>query len=163
MINQVKDNVWQICFKEAFGSCVYIIKLEKDLIMIDTGSKENKEELLKDLKELKINSEKITILILTHDHYDHNGNIDLFNKSKIYDNDNINNLNIKQFKIIKAPGHTQKDICILYDNILFSGDVIFRNGFIGRTDFHESSPKKMQESLKKLKKIDYKILCPGHE
>ena len=162
MIKQIKENIWQICFEKAFGSCVYLIKLKENLIIIDTGSKENKEELLENLNKLDIKPAQINILILTHEHYDHTENKNLFSKAKIYDGENINELAIEEFEIIKAPGHTQTDICILYDDVLFSGDVIFDKGYIGRTDFPESSPEEMQKSLEKLKKINYKILCPGH-
>jgi glyoxylase-like metal-dependent hydrolase (beta-lactamase superfamily II) len=160
MINKIKENVWQLHFKE-FGSCVYLIKL-KELILIDTSSKECRNELLSDLKELKIKPEEIKIIILTHDHYDHIENNNLFTQAKIYSKRKIGQLNIPEFKFINAPGHSKEDICILYRNILFSGDVIFHNGYIGRTDFPESNPKKMQESLEKLKKIKFEILCPGH-
>ncbi len=161
MISKLTPNIWQFDFQE-FGSCVYLIKINNKNILIDTGSKSNKEELINDLKKLHLTPEQINILILTHEHWDHVGNIELFADAKTYNNSNINELGIKEFKIIKAPGHTQKDICILYDDVLFSGDVIFHNGCIGRTDFPESNQKEMQKSLEKLKKINYKILCPGH-
>ncbi len=161
MINKIKPNVWQLYFKN-FGSCVYVIKLKKDLILVDTSSKECKQELLDDLKKLAISPEKITKIILTHHHYDHIENIHLFKNAKIYSRQNINELKIPEFKIIQTPGHTQDDICILYDDILFSGDVIFNKGYIGRTDFPESNPYEMQKSLQKIKNLNYKILCPGH-
>ena len=46
-------------------------------------------------------------------------------------------------------------------NALFSGDTIFHNG-IGRTDLPNSQPEKMAESLEKIKKLNIKTLCPGH-
>ena len=69
------------------------------------------------------------------------------------------------FEIIYTPGHTKGSICI-YDtkrSILFSGDTLFYNGYVGRTDLFTSVPEKMNESLDKLKKLDYDILCPGHD
>ncbi len=90
------------------------------------------------------------------------GNLEVFKNAKIYSSKNINKLKIPELKIIKTPGHTQEDICIIYKDILFSGDVIFHHGYIGRTDFPESDHEKMRESLKKISKIKYKILCPGH-
>lgn len=161
MINQIKPNIWQFHFKN-FGSCVYLIKREKDLILVDTSSKDCKQELLEDLKTLSISPEQITKIIITHQHYDHIENNHLFKNAKIYSKQNINELKIPEFKIIDAPGHTQEDICILYDDILFSGDVIFDNGYIGRTDLPESNPEEMQKSLEKIKNIKYKILAPGH-
>jgi len=164
MINQIKNNVWQMHFN-AFGSCVYLIKLPKP-ILIDVSSNATKQELLGDLKNLNVNPEKIQSIILTHNHYDHIENLNLFPNAKIYSSTNLNEIkkDFPDFKIIPTPGHTKEDICILYKNILFSGDTIFNKEqtCIGRTDFKESAPEKMPESLEKIKKIDYKILCPGH-
>jgi len=163
MIKQIKDNVFQLSFGK-FGSCVYLLKLkDKDNknILIDTSSKENRQELLLDLEKLKIKLEEISIIILTHNHWDHNGNLELFKKSKIYALKNIGKFKVNGIKVIYTPGHTYDSICLLYKDILFSGDTIFFNG-IGRTDLPESQPEKMQESLEKLKKLKYKILCPGH-
>ncbi|MFN3910199.1 MAG: MBL fold metallo-hydrolase, partial [Candidatus Anstonellaceae archaeon] len=45
--------------------------------------------------------------------------------------------------------------------ILFSGDTLFAHGYFGRTDLG-GSEKDMKKSLEILKKIDWKVLCPGH-
>ena len=160
MINKIKNNVWQLHFKE-FGSCVYLIKL-KEFLLIDTSSKECKKELLSDLEKLKVKPKEIKIIILTHNHYDHIENNNLFPQAQIYSKENIKKIKIPELEFINTPGHSKEDICMLYENILFSGDVIFNKGYIGRTDFPESNPKEMQRSLEKLKKINFKILCPGH-
>ncbi len=160
MISKVKENIFQLYFKQ-FGSCVYVLKIKAKNILIDTSSSTNKSELLNDLKELNIKPKDINIILITHRHWDHNGNIDLFPNAKVYDFKNIEKNPIKEIKIIKTPGHTDDSICFLYENVLFSGDTLFHKG-IGRTDLPESRPEKMQKSLEKLKKLDYKILCPGH-
>ena len=162
MISKIKPNIWQFNFKE-FGSCVYLLKIGHKNILIDTGSGDNKPELLEDLKKLNINPEQVNIILLTHNHWDHNGNMGIFELAKVYLPQNIQDKikEIPEIKIIKAPGHTEHDTCFLYEDVLFSGDVLFHNG-IGRTDFPESSHKDMIKSLEKLKKINYKILCPGH-
>ncbi len=150
---------------------MYILIIGEKKIIIDTGSLANKEELIQDLKELKISPKEIDIVILTHNHYDHIGNIDLFSNAKVYgskedfkekDIIDINKLPIKEFKIIKTPGHTKGGVCILYKDILFSGDTIFGQGYIGRTDFPGGDYKELQQSIEKLEKIKYKTLCPGH-
>jgi|TARA_B100001971_G_C18094506_1_gene485326 glyoxylase-like metal-dependent hydrolase (beta-lactamase superfamily II) len=161
MINKIKENIFQFCFKE-FGSCVYFLKLDKN-ILIDTGSKANESELSEDLNELDLKTEDVDIIILTHSHYDHNGNVDLFSNAKIYDNENISELDNKfRFKIIKTPGHTKDSICLLYEDILFSGDTIFHEGGRGRTDLPGGSEEEILDSIKRLEDINYKILCPGH-
>ena len=164
MIIKIKPNIFQFHFMN-FGSAVYLIQLDtlnkKQNILIDTSSKENKRELLTDLEQLTLSPSDINIIILTHKHWDHDGNINLFPNAKQYTFNNLNEFPIKQFKIIKTPGHTKDSIAILYEDILFSGDTLFHNG-IGRTDFPESEPEKMKESLKTLKLLNYKTLCPGH-
>ena len=50
MINKLSDNVFQLYFKE-FGSCVYLIRIGKDNILIDTSSKAARQELLDELED----------------------------------------------------------------------------------------------------------------
>lgn len=67
-----------------------------------------------------------------------------------------------EFKVIHTPGHTLGCICLSNDNVLFSGDTLFKDG-IGRTDFPGSSLKQMQGSLKKLLHLkDSIVVYPGH-
>ena len=151
---------FQLSF-QTFGSTVYLIKLQEKIILIDTSSEENKQELLKDLNELDTKPEDINILITTHSHGDHVGNNDLFKNAKIITNENLNDLP-KEFEPIKTPGHTKDSFCILYEDILFSGDTIFHEGGRGRTDLPGGNEEQILESIDKLKKVNYKILCPGH-
>ena len=169
MIKKIKDNVWQVCFK-LFVSCIYIIKLEKNNVLIDASSSLNTNELIKGLKELGIKPLEIDMVLLTHYHFDHVGNINLFENAKIYGSKkdfkdkkilDFDKLKIKEIKVIETPGHSKGSVCFLYKDILFSGDTISHNG-IGRTDLPNSSLENMNRSLKKLEKINYKILCPGH-
>ncbi|MFH1151681.1 MAG: MBL fold metallo-hydrolase [Nanoarchaeota archaeon] len=172
MIQKIKPNIWQIGFK-VFSSYVYLLKLNKKNILIDTGSRSAKEELIESLKKLKLKPREIDIILLTHNHWDHTENLELFKKAKVYSHKkgfpegkflDITKLKIEGIDIIETPGHSPGDVCFYMprEKILFSGDVIFYKGYIGRTDFPSSIPEKMQESLGKLKKLDYKILCPGH-
>ncbi|MEN7982096.1 MAG: MBL fold metallo-hydrolase [Nanoarchaeota archaeon] len=169
MITKIKPNIWRFSFAN-FGSYIYLIKLKHKKILIDTGSPENIIELENDLKELNLFPEDIEIIILTHNHWDHVGGITLFLNAEFYADKkdfgenlkDIYKLNIPEFKIINTPGHSKGGICILYQDILFSGDTLFHRGTIGRTDLPGSSEKQMKESLEKLSKVKYKILCPGH-
>ncbi|MGM0507701.1 MAG: MBL fold metallo-hydrolase [Fusobacteriota bacterium] len=65
---------------------------------------------------------------------------------------------------IDSPGHTNGSK-MLYDKkegVLFSGDVIFKNG-IGRTDFPTGSIKKMETTMKKLLSFPKStVVYPGH-
>lgn len=178
MLQKISPEITAIHFQN-FGSIVYLLQSQNKNILIDTSSKENENELIQELKNLNLKPENIDIIILTHAHYDHVENIKLFENAKIYGdfthiiNSNhtqirikkilpIEKLPLKNLKIFKLPGHTTNDIAILYKNILFSGDIIFHGGYIGRNDFPESNSKKQKESLQKLSKIKFDILCPGH-
>lgn len=155
MIKQITKEVF--CFEfEKFGSKVYLIKPK--LILIDTSSKINREELLKNLNWLKMNPTHIKIVLLTHMHADHIGNLELFKKAKIMVSEaeikslkenpyattfiedkqtlkSILSLNLiparsfNKIKVIKTPGHTCGSVCYLYKSILFSGDTIFDKKF----------------------------------
>jgi len=172
MIKQIKDNIWKLSFK-SYGSHVYLIYLDGKKIVIDTASDLDKKELISNLKELNLTPKQIDIILLTHNHPDHVGNINLFENAVIYGNKadfsskkvyDINKLKIKGLKIMHTPGHTKGGICIYLakQKILFSGDTLFGRGIVGRTDLEGGSSSKLAGSLKKLKKVDYRILCPGH-
>lgn len=66
------------------------------------------------------------------------------------------------FKVLYTPGHSEGGICFLIDNILFSGDTLFK-GSIGRTDFPSSNIAEMRESLDRLCTLpDDTVVYPGH-
>ncbi len=161
MINKIKDNVFQLDFR-LFGSCVYIIKLKGKIVLVDTGSSANSEELVDYLNELNIKPEGVDVVLLTHRHWDHTGNISLFKNAEVFDSVNVDELNLEDIKVVRTPGHTPDSLCFLYGDVLFSGDTLFHNGGRGRTDLEGGDEHTLLNSVKKLKKIDYKILCPGH-
>ena len=160
MITKIKPNIYQLHF-QTFGSTVYLINLDNKNILIDTSSKENKQELINDLKKLNTNPDDITHLIITHNHWDHVGNNNLFKNAKIITNKNTQDLP-KELKPIQTPGHSQDSFCILYNDVLFSGDTIFHNNGQGRTDLPGGNEQQILKSIEKLKSTNYKILCPGH-
>lgn len=68
--------------------------------------------------------------------------------------------------IFETPGHTPGSISLFANEpqpIMFTGDTLFKNG-VGRTDFEYSSPKDLQNSIKKLfKEFPPETTCfPGH-
>lgn len=80
----------------------------------------------------------------------------------LFDKEETKQCKICNYSIINTPGHSQGSVCILIDNFLFSGDTLFY-GSIGRTDLPGGNQEDIEESLKKLKKLNDNILVyPGH-
>ncbi|MFH1823520.1 MAG: MBL fold metallo-hydrolase [archaeon] len=185
MISKVNDEVLKFEFEE-FGSNCYLINKK---ILIDAGSKENIKEFKEDFKKNNLKFEDVKEILLTHLHWDHIGCAHLFSNAKVYCSAkeiedwnerknvflrhpeevpefellDIKNFKNKDFKILEVPGHTAGSLAFLYKKILFSGDTIFdTSGTIGRTDFPNAIPEKMQESIQKLLDSGFKILCAGH-
>lgn len=69
-----------------------------------------------------------------------------------------------QFQCIETPGHTPGSCCLLFPDaeILIAGDTLFK-GSCGRTDLPGGDPRKLKESLNKLKQLPDNIqVFPGH-
>ncbi|MBE0466375.1 MAG: MBL fold metallo-hydrolase [Candidatus Desulforudis sp.] len=68
-----------------------------------------------------------------------------------------------RFSVLHTPGHTRGSICLLGDNLLFSGDTLFA-GSVGRTDFPGGSFRELVISLRKrlLPLPDATKVYPGH-
>lgn len=86
----------------------------------------------------------------------------LVDKGSLPDHFSVSKVKIRS---INVPGHTPGSVCfhISSENILFSGDLIFADGAVGRTDFSYSSKAQIDKSLKSLKKLPADtIVFPGH-
>ena len=85
-------------------------------------------------------------------------------KVDIYVEDgDIIKLGEKEIKVIHTPGHTQGGVCYYTDNILFSGDTIFREA-VGRCDLEGGNFNQLVESIesKVFTLPDETIIYPGH-
>lgn len=67
-------------------------------------------------------------------------------------------------KILSTPGHTDGSISLFDEKkkILFSGDSWFGKNYQGKWVYPSGSETESKETLEKLKKLNIKILCPGH-
>lgn len=66
------------------------------------------------------------------------------------------------FTVMQTPGHTEGGVCYFNDEVIFSGDTLFK-GSIGRTDFPSSSNSDMRKSLDRLCLLpDEMVVYPGH-
>ena len=66
-------------------------------------------------------------------------------------------------EVISTPGHTPGSVTLKAEDILFTGDTLFRSS-IGRTDLPGGDFGTLMRSLKKLGQLEgnYRV-CPGHE
>lgn len=65
-------------------------------------------------------------------------------------------------RVLHTPGHTPGSVCLLCQDVLFSGDTLF-SGSCGRTDLPGGDWATIQESLKRLARIEADFtVCPGH-
>jgi glyoxylase-like metal-dependent hydrolase (beta-lactamase superfamily II) len=162
------------------GTNSYLL-LAKKPVIIDTGT--YPDVILNNLRE-NIKPKKLKYIILTHYHYDHttatlaikrettaeilihkeDANYLDFEPDRTLKDNEILVLGDVKLKIIHTPGHTPGSIC-LYEpksKSLFSGDTVFPDGNVGRTDLPGGNTKKIIDSIEWLTKIDVKILYPGH-
>ena len=65
-------------------------------------------------------------------------------------------------RVLHTPGHTAGGVCYIIDDMLFSGDTLFKES-VGRTDFPSGNSDELKTSLQRrnLLKGDYKVF-PGH-
>jgi len=65
-------------------------------------------------------------------------------------------------EVVHTPGHTPGSVCFLTDGWVLSGDLVFA-GAIGRSDFPNSSPGDMDQSLRRFLELpDTLDVLPGH-
>lgn len=172
------------CFKVGWLSTnCYVVGCEetKEAAVIDPGLESEAEaELILDY--IKQNCFHIKYIINTHGHPDHisgnaamkeatgapiliheNGDDRVEADRKLQDGDVIHVGNFK-LAVLHTPGHTPCGICLLGDNIVFTGDSLFA-GSIGRTDFPGGSFQQLMKSIKtKLLPLpDSFKVYPGHE
>ena len=71
-------------------------------------------------------------------------------------------LNDIVIKVLSTPGHTNCSICLIIENMMFSGDTLFECG-VGRSDLPTGNSIQLARSIKMLLnlKTDY-IVYPGH-
>ena len=140
----------------------YILENDNECLIIDPGADREKidNEIVKELVGV----------ILTHSHFDHNGEVSYFCEkygAPLYDYNNLNpgknKISSFEFDVIYTPGHTKDSITIYFEKqkIMFVGDFIFYRT-IGRTDLSGGNYEEMKQSIKKIKEYKDVILYPGH-
>ena len=65
--------------------------------------------------------------------------------------------------VLEIPGHSPGSIALVGDGFLFTGDLMFENGGIGRTDLPGGDEKALFESIKRVLSFpENYIVYPGH-
>jgi hydroxyacylglutathione hydrolase len=69
----------------------------------------------------------------------------------------------RALEVWSTPGHTAGQLALRMDNLLFSGDNIFRDGSVGVIDAHHGSNLlDFVASLKRIRQADVDFLLPSH-
>lgn len=69
------------------------------------------------------------------------------------------------FEVLETPGHTPGSLCLLAmrEKVLFGGDLIFKDGSVGRYDFGYSDKEVLKISVAKILKLPGDTtIYPGH-
>ncbi|WP_227452385.1 MBL fold metallo-hydrolase [Clostridioides sp. ES-S-0108-01] len=73
-------------------------------------------------------------------------------------------MQIGNIKIIHTPGHTPGHVCMIFEDVLFAGDLVKnKNGnIIPYPNLWNWDSKKMMKSVKRLDSLKYEWLCMSH-
>jgi hydroxyacylglutathione hydrolase len=160
-------------------------------VLVDTGTGENIEYILRSLKDADYNPDDLSMIVNTHNHYDHIGGNRYLDLEVAMHQEDAKALElgddrataaimfgeslgkmkvdlklqegdkIHDFMVLHTPGHTSGGICLYDGKTLISGDTVFADGGFGRTDIG-GDMNQMAESLKRLKGLKVDYLLPGH-
>ena len=65
--------------------------------------------------------------------------------------------------VMNTPGHSPGSICLLGEDFVISGDTLFADGSVGRSDFHGGNTVHLWESVKALLRLPTETaVYPGH-
>lgn len=177
-------NIQTIVGGSLYTNCYMVWQDSADTcILIDPGF--DPEQILEKVRAI---GKKVEAILLTHTHHDHVFGVKRIVEitgCKVYvhqaeltidhrtqpgdicatdfyaDGDMVELAGIS-FKVMHTPGHTAGSVCLITDEVIFSGDTLFA-GTCGRTDLAGGSPTQMRDSLTRLRGLEgnYRVF-PGH-
>ena len=156
----------------------YLFDCGEVLAVVDPGAEPDK--IMSAAQKL---GKPIGYVLLTHSHFDHVGAVSAiqysgatvylhsqevsilqsdFTPDALVEDGDMLNLGNQSVTVMHTPGHTAGSVCYIIDDVMFSGDTLFRLE-IGRCDLPTGSFATMKKTLKRLLSIkkDYRVL-PGH-
>lgn len=136
------------------GHCDHIESLA--FLAKETGA----EVYIHETDEKKLSDDYLNLSEYFLDYYDKP--VEHFKGAKKVSDGDIITLDELSFRVLHTPGHTSGSVCYLCDDIMFSGDTLFKMS-AGRTDMPDGNSIKLNESLKMLDGLgkDY-VLLSGH-
>ena len=167
----------------AYQTNCYILKNEGKALVIDPGYEP--ETVLAYLRRENLTLEAI---LLTHGHFDHVGAVKqlaartqckiyihpaedsmptMLTAGKLlythtYDEGDVLELAGLSLRVLHTPGHTPGSVCLLCQDVLFSGDTLFA-GSCGRTDLPGGNWATIRKSLARLASFESNYwVRPGH-
>lgn len=170
------------------GLCsnIYVIGKEKATI-IDTGVGNRLNPVWPQLDSIGIKPVNVEKVVLTHAHHDHamgaflilqkaQPRVYVQSKDTEYIASSLGESLVKSeegdvietelwpLEVIWTPGHTEGGMCLYASEqqILFSGDTAFPDGYFGRFDGESGSIEQLIESLRKLARLRVDVMLSGH-
>lgn len=169
----------------AYQTNCYLVWEEKShsCVVIDPGYEA--QTIAKQVEKLE---KQVSAILLTHGHFDHVGAVrelamdydcpvylcgeDLTMPPQMtagplyythtYGQGDTLHLAGLTFRVLHTPGHTPGSVCLIAENVMFSGDTLFRDS-CGRTDLPGGSHTQLMQSLQRLAKLSENFtVYPGH-
>lgn len=71
---------------------------------------------------------------------------------------------INGIEVVSTPGHTPGHVCLLFEDVLFAGDLLEnkKSRLVPYPPPWNWNDSMMLESVDKISKFDYKLVCPAH-
>lgn len=161
------------------------------IALVDCGSEESQRDLLAALRQLEIKRERISLVVLTHEHAGHAGGASAFPGALLvahplaaaklrHGEEPLTKLQARapdiefpdgsairiggfSFDVLHMPGHTSGSIC-LYERsraLIVTGDTVLARGTLSVVTQNGSSGEHL-ESLERLASLRARLLLPGH-
>jgi glyoxylase-like metal-dependent hydrolase (beta-lactamase superfamily II) len=97
-------------------------------------------------------------VVLTHSHADHAEGADELGASVMLPADGEE---VGPFRAVATPGHSADSVCLIAGRACFTGDTVLGSGSVFISP-GEGSLSAYLDSLRRLRALDLKVLCPGH-
>ncbi len=156
-----------------------LIRTPKHNIVVDTSTKYMRPFLKTSFKQIGVFVKDVDIVVLTHTHDDHTGNLDMFPKAKVYvhsgSDKTYNNMIVVEdevfdlcegVKLVHTPGHCDEEMSVFVEadrKYVIAGDAIplEDNLRLNVPPRLNNDPELALQSIKKIR--DYAdVIVPGH-